>query len=106
MAAGLDHTKLGVFQKYPFAEKRDRISRKYQLVKTFKTSILTRDDWKIPDFLTDPNLELWFTDGSNVNDHFGVEIYGSRTNHRERAFLWKSHGYLSVYEKSHRMRET
>jgi len=29
---------------------------KYQLVKTFKTSIPIRDDWKRPDFLTDPTL--------------------------------------------------
>jgi len=28
-----------------------------------------------PDFLTDSNIELWFTDGSNVNDHFNAIIY-------------------------------
>jgi len=30
--AGLDHTRLGVFQKYPFTEKQDRIYKKFQLV--------------------------------------------------------------------------
>jgi len=38
--------------------------------------------WKRSDFLIDPNLELWFIDGSNVNDRFGAGIYESRTNHK------------------------
>jgi len=42
-----------------------------------------RDDWKRPDFLIDPNLEFWFTDGSNVNDRFGAGISESRINHKE-----------------------
>jgi len=63
-------------------KKQNIIPRKYQLVKTFKKLKPTRDNWKRPDFLTDPNLELWFTDGSNVN-RFRAEIYGSKTNHRE-----------------------
>jgi len=48
--------------------------------------ISTRDDWKRPDFLTDPNLELWFTNGSNVNDAL-MEIYGSKTSHRENILM-------------------
>jgi len=110
--AGLDHTRLGVFQKYPFTEKQDRISRKYQLIKTFKTSIPTKDDWKRPDFLTDPNLEFWFTDESNVNDRFGAGLYGLGQT-TEKIFLWESHGllrrgvgYSLMHGKPHRKRET
>jgi len=51
----LDHTKLGFFQNYSFTEKQDRIPKKYQLVKTFKTLIPIRDDERQ---ITDPNLEL------------------------------------------------
>jgi hypothetical protein len=63
---GLGHTKLEFLQKYPFTLIQDRILKKYQLVKPFKTRIPTRQDWQTPDKIIDPNMDLWFTDGSEL----------------------------------------
>jgi hypothetical protein len=63
--------------------KQVRILKKYQLVKPFKIRIPTREDWQKPDILIDPNVELWFTDGSGLHDCFGAGIFGPFYNCRE-----------------------
>ena len=80
---GLGHTRLDLFQKHPFTSKQDRILKKYQLVKHFKTRIPTRKDWSDLKGVGDPNVDLWFTDGSGINDCFGAGFYGPKENHRE-----------------------
>ncbi|XP_024893734.1 uncharacterized protein LOC112468686 [Temnothorax curvispinosus] len=80
---GLGHTRLDLFQKHPFTSKQDRILKKYQLVKHFKTRIPTRKDWTDLKGVEDPNVDLWFTDGSGINDRFGAGFYGPKENHRE-----------------------
>lgn len=42
----LGHSSLGFFHKHPFTLKQDRISRKYQVIMSFKILIPTRDDWR------------------------------------------------------------
>ncbi|XP_071574629.1 uncharacterized protein [Temnothorax nylanderi] len=61
----------------------DRTLRRYQLVKPFKIRIQTRKEWTDPKRVRDPNVDLWFTDGSGINDRFGAEFYGPKDNHRE-----------------------
>jgi hypothetical protein len=46
------------------------------LVKSFKIWVPTRQDWKTPHKIIDPNVDLWFTDGSGIHDCFGTGIYG------------------------------
>jgi hypothetical protein len=42
--AGLSHTKLEFLQKCPYTLNQDRILKKYQLVKSYKIRIPTRQD--------------------------------------------------------------
>jgi hypothetical protein len=44
--AGSGHIKLAFLQKYPYTLNRDRILKKYQLVKSYKIRIPTRQDWQ------------------------------------------------------------
>jgi hypothetical protein len=46
------------------------------LVKPFKIWIPTRQDSNISNKITNPNVDLWFTDGSGINDCFGAEPQG------------------------------
>ncbi|XP_024883516.1 uncharacterized protein LOC112462129, partial [Temnothorax curvispinosus] len=69
--------------KHPFTLKQDRVPKKYQLVKHFKIQIPTRKEWSDPGGVRDPNVDLWFTDGSGINDYFGAGFYGPKENHRE-----------------------
>jgi hypothetical protein len=62
---------------------RDRILKKYQLVKPFKITIPTIEDWQMSDNVTDPNVDHWFTDGLGINDCFGAGIFGPLYNYRE-----------------------
>jgi hypothetical protein len=57
--------------------------KQYQLVKPFKVRIPTRQDWNIPNKITNHNVDLWFTDGSGINDCFDVGIYGPMCNYKE-----------------------
>jgi hypothetical protein len=101
---GLGHTKLNFFRKYPFAPNQDRILKKYQLVKPFKIWIPTRQDWQKPDKI-DPNVDLWFTDGSGIHNCFGAGIYGPLYNYGESIpmsslytmFFCQSDGCPEVY---------
>jgi hypothetical protein len=45
-------------------------------VKPFKIRIPTRQDGQTPDRIIDPNMDLWFTDGSGIHDCFGAGIFG------------------------------
>ncbi|XP_071572363.1 uncharacterized protein [Temnothorax nylanderi] len=78
---GLGHTRLDLLQKNLFTLKQDRILRKYQLVKRF--TIPTRKEWTDPKRVRDPNVDLWFTDGSGINNCFGAGFYGPKDDHRE-----------------------
>jgi hypothetical protein len=37
----------------------------------------------MPGKITDLNIDLSYTDGSGINNHFGVSVYGSKDNCRE-----------------------
>ncbi|XP_071577346.1 uncharacterized protein [Temnothorax nylanderi] len=82
-STGLGHTRLGLLQKNPFTLKQDRTLRKYQLVKHFTVRIPTRKEWTDPKGARDPNVDLWFTDGSGINNRFGAGFYGPKDDHRE-----------------------
>jgi len=71
---GVGHTRLGFLLKHPFTLKQDRIPRRYQLVKTFKVLLPSREDWKKFHLPKDPKVEYWFTDGSGANDRYGAGI--------------------------------
>ncbi|XP_018396627.1 PREDICTED: uncharacterized protein LOC108774895 [Cyphomyrmex costatus] len=75
------HTRLGLSDKHPFNIKQDRIPRRHQLVKTFKVQIPTREDWSKPNNKTNPDVDTWFTDGSEANGRYGAGIYGPNINH-------------------------
>jgi ribonuclease HI len=74
--AGSGHTKLAFLQKYPYTLNQHRILKKYQLVKSYKIRIPTRQDWQEPETIIDHNADHWFTDGSGIQDCFGAGIYG------------------------------
>ncbi|XP_029174069.1 uncharacterized protein LOC114942800 [Nylanderia fulva] len=80
---GLGHTRLGLLQKYPIEGKQDRTTRKYQLVKHFKLWIPDRNEWLKPGGIMDTKVDMWFTDGSGINNCFGAGVYGPGENHRE-----------------------
>jgi ribonuclease HI len=82
-STGLGHTKLKFLQKYPYTLNQDRILKKYQLVKSYKIRIPIRQDWQKPEKITDHNVDLWFTDGSGIQDCFGAGIYGPSYEYRE-----------------------
>ncbi|XP_029173397.1 uncharacterized protein LOC114942243 [Nylanderia fulva] len=69
---GLGHTRLGLLQKYPIEGKQDRTTRKYQLVKHFKLWIPDRNEWLKPGGIMDTKVDMWFTDGSGINNCFGA----------------------------------
>jgi len=105
--AGGGHSRLGFLLKHPFTLKQDRIPRRYQLVKTFKVLLPSREDWKKFHLPKDPKVEYWFTDGSGANDRYGAGIYGPKNNHREIIQLGK---LASVFQAEvlaiHRCAET
>ncbi|XP_029171134.1 uncharacterized protein LOC114940578 [Nylanderia fulva] len=80
---GLGHTRLGLLQKYPIEGIQDRTTRKYQLVKHFKLWIPDRNKWLKPGGIMDTKVDMWFTDGSGINNCFGAGVYGLGENHRE-----------------------
>jgi hypothetical protein len=80
---GLGHTKLEFLQKYPYTLKQDRILKKYQLVKTYKIRIPTRQDWQEPETITDHNADHSFTDGAGIQNWFGAGIYGPSHDYTE-----------------------
>jgi ribonuclease HI len=80
---GLGHTKLEFLQKYSYTLNQDRILEKYQLVKSCKIRIPTRQGRQEPEKSIDHNADLWFTDGSGIQDCFGAGIYGPLYDYRE-----------------------
>ncbi|XP_071579823.1 uncharacterized protein [Temnothorax nylanderi] len=40
-------------------------------------------EWTDPKRVRDPNVDLWFTDGSGINNCFGAGFYGPKDDHRE-----------------------
>jgi len=84
---GIGHTRLGFLHKHPFTLKQDKIPRQYQLVKTFKVTLPTREDWKKSLPSADPKADYWYADGSGANDRYGAGIYGPRINHEESIHL-------------------
>jgi hypothetical protein len=42
--------------------------------------IPTRQDWQKPEKIIEHNVDLWFTDGSGIQDCFGAGIYGPPYN--------------------------
>ncbi|XP_071577352.1 uncharacterized protein [Temnothorax nylanderi] len=94
---GLGHTRLGLLHKYHFTLKQDRTLRRYQLVKHFKIRIPTRKEWTDPKGVRNPNVDLWFTDGSGINDRFGAGFYGPKDDHMENIPV-KSHSTVFTAE--------
>jgi ribonuclease HI len=80
---GSGHTKLAFLQKYPYTLNQDRILKKYQLVKSYKIRIPTRQDWQEPEMIIDQNVDHWSTDGSGIQNCFGAGIYGPSYDYRE-----------------------
>jgi ribonuclease HI len=80
---GSGHTKLAFIQKYPYKLNQDRILKKYQLVKSYKTRIPTRQDWQELETVIDHNADHWFTDGSGIENCFEAGIYGPSYDYRE-----------------------
>jgi len=77
MDTRLGHTRFNVFQNYPFTVKQDKIPKKYQLIKTFKVSISTRNDWRL-DFLIFP-IQIWdFGSQTDRMPAFDARIYGPK----------------------------
>jgi hypothetical protein len=66
---------------------QDRILKKYQLVKPKEIRIPTRQDWQKPDKIIDHNVDLWFADGSGIDDCFGAGVYGPYIT-IGKAYLW------------------
>jgi hypothetical protein len=58
---GLGYTKLDFLGKYPLTLNKNRILKKYQLVKPFKVWIPTRQDWQNPDKITGSQMDREFT---------------------------------------------
>jgi hypothetical protein len=83
MDTELHHAKLDFLWKHPFTLNQDRILKKYQLVKPFKIWIPTQQYWQKPDKIIDPNVGLWFTDGSGIHHCFGAGFYRPLYNYRE-----------------------
>jgi len=79
----LGHTRLSLLHEHPFSLLQDRIPRKSQVFKFFKTQIPSREDWSKPERICRPNWDIWYTDDSEAEGRFGAGVYGSRTNHRE-----------------------
>jgi hypothetical protein len=77
------HTKLTFLQKYPYTLNQDRILKKYQLVKSYKIRIPTRQVWQEPETIIDQNVDHWYTDGSGIQNCFGAGIYGPSYDYRE-----------------------
>jgi hypothetical protein len=46
----------------------------YTFYSTKSAKYQTRQDWQEPDKIIDPNVDLWFTDGSGIHDSFGAGI--------------------------------
>lgn len=65
--------KLRLLQKHTFMLKQDRIFKNYLFTKPLKV-------WKpinscMPSNIVKPDVDLWFTDGSGINDCFGAGVY-------------------------------
>jgi len=54
----LGHTRLSFLHKHPFSLLQDRIPRKSQVLKFFKTQILSREDWSKPERIFRPNWDI------------------------------------------------
>jgi hypothetical protein len=52
-------------------------------VKSYKIRIPTRQDWQEPETIIDHNVDLWFTDGSGIQNCFGAGIDGPSYDYRE-----------------------
>ncbi|XP_034173823.1 uncharacterized protein LOC117601317 [Osmia lignaria lignaria] len=76
------HTALELLHNPPFRLVQDKIPRTYQLQRTFKVHIPTRDDWKKPGFPSNLSTNIWYTDGSGNNNRFGAGFCGLKMEHR------------------------
>jgi hypothetical protein len=80
---GLEDLKLHFLQQYHFTLKQNRIFKKYQLVKQYKVLIPTKEDWCMPDKITDTNLDIWFPNSTGINICCGAGVYEPLDNHKE-----------------------
>jgi hypothetical protein len=81
--AGSGHSKFAFLQKHPYTLNQDRILKKYQLVKSYKIRIPTRQAWQEPETITDHSVDHWYTDWSGIQNCFGAGIYGPSYDYRE-----------------------
>jgi len=65
---------LEFLQKCPFTLKRNRILKKYQLVKQYKVFLPTRESWCIPGKIGNRNVGIWYTEGAGIAASL-VEVY-------------------------------
>ncbi|XP_032668449.1 uncharacterized protein LOC116842825 [Odontomachus brunneus] len=66
---------LELLQESLFTLRQDRIPKKYQLDRNFKVQIPTRDEWNTIRLSIHPNMDIWYTDGSEANGRFGAGFY-------------------------------
>lgn len=81
-STGTGHTELGLAHISPFTHQQDRIPRKFQIIKTFKTLIRTREEWRKTNMNYPPMADAWFTDGSGANGRYGAGVFNPKTKTR------------------------
>ncbi|XP_043287518.1 uncharacterized protein [Venturia canescens] len=76
------HTELGLTQRSPFLFQQDKIPRKFQVEKFFKTIIRSRKDWRLSQPTTFPKVDALLTDGSGADNRFGARVFNPATDTR------------------------
>ncbi|XP_043271193.1 uncharacterized protein [Venturia canescens] len=102
-STGTGHTDLGLSQRSPFSLQQDKIPRKFQVEKSFRAVIRTREDWRSSQPPTSPGVDAWFTDGSGAGNRFGAGVFNPATDTRlsfplgELATVFQAE-VLAIYE--------
>ncbi|XP_043266527.1 uncharacterized protein [Venturia canescens] len=82
-STGAGHTDPGLTQRSPFSLQQDKILRKFQVEKFFRTIIRSREDWRLSQPTTSPKVDAWFTDGSGAdNRSIGAGVFNPATDTR------------------------
>ena len=62
-----------------FAMPYDRINPTYRFDRTFEVLFPNREEWRSNSVIFQQNSQVWFTDGSKMNEYTGVGIYCPQT---------------------------
>jgi hypothetical protein len=87
--AGSGHTKLAFLQKYPYTLNQDRILKKYQMVKSYKIRIPTRQDWQSQK----QSLTTMWTIGTQMGQEYRTalgQVYMDPHMTIGKAYLWEA----------------